>query len=154
MRDDAVLYTLPCHHRVLLRYDVLDVTGGNHAFIRLAQRTQHTDGIGIFFPQEGQQTVCPLYVPVIGKHKVFHFPVYKEQGKEHDRKQQGVAYGNLNLRDAVHVSLYTCFVLYRNRSQSIRPALVSPNGKAIQTPTSPQPSTKPQRYPTGKDITK
>lgn len=54
-----------------------------------------------------------------------------------------------------HCSYYQILslVCLRNLSHSITPALVSPNGKAIQTPVSPQPKMKPQRYPTGKDIT-
>ena len=55
-----------------------------------------------------------------------------------------------------HYSYYQILslVCLRNLNHSITPALVSPNGKAIQTPVSPQPKTKPQRYPTGKDIIK
>ena len=34
------------------------------------------------------------------------------------------------------------------------PALVSPKGNVIQTPIMPQLSTKPQKYPIGKDIKK
>ena len=46
------------------------------------------------------------------------------------------------------------FFIAEAQPQQVTPALVRPNGKAIHTPTSPQPSTKPQKYPTGKDIIK
>ena len=53
------------------------------------------NSIRIFLPKQGDKTVCPLHVLVIGMHKVLHFPVYKEQGKEQYPQQQGISDDNL-----------------------------------------------------------
>ena len=103
MRNDALLYALVCHKRILPGSDnIFYLPGRDHAVVRLAQHAQHVNGVRILLPKKRNETVRPLHVPVIGKHKMLHLPVHKEQGKEQHSQQQSVSDSYLYFRYAIH----------------------------------------------------
>ena len=137
MCNDTVLHTLLGHYRVLLGNYLLNVTGGYHAVIRLTQRAQHFYRIGILLAYQSKHAVCPLYIAVISKNKVLHFPVYEKQGKKQYRQQQSVAYGNLYFGDIIHTIKSFPWSVYGTSTTASLPHWSVRTGKPSRLPSAP-----------------
>ena len=77
MCNDTMLHTLLGHYRILPGNYLFNVAGRYHTVTRLTQRTQHSYRVGIFLSYQGKHTIRPLYIVVIGKNKVLHFPPHE-----------------------------------------------------------------------------
>ena len=83
MRNDTALYPPVGNDRILPGSDdALYLPGRNHTVTRFAQHTQHVNGVRVLLPEKRDETVRPLHILIIGKHKILHFPMHEEQGKK------------------------------------------------------------------------